>query len=46
MADQARRGLIELTLLAARGEVPQLGHGPSLDPDERDRLERRARLLI
>ncbi len=45
MADQARRGLIELTPLAARGELRQLGQRPGLDPGERDRLERRARLL-
>ena len=45
MADQARGGLIQLTPLAARGELRLNGSHPALDPAEHERLVRRAKLL-
>ena len=44
MAEPARGGLIQLTSAAARGEL-RLEARPQLAPEERARLERRARLL-
>src|SRR5579864_4580039 len=40
-----RPGLIELTPLAARGELRTLAQRPILAPEDRARLEQRARLL-
>lgn len=45
MAGHARGGLIQLAPLTARGALPGLGRLPALDPRERARLVRRARLL-
>lgn len=45
MSTTDRPGLIQLTPAAARGELHMLGRRPSLDPQERERLERRARML-
>ncbi len=45
MAAPERGGLIQLTPLAARGELRLNGHRPQLDPAERARLVHRARLL-
>lgn len=40
-----RGGLIQLTPAAVRGELPTLGQRQPLDPQERERLVRRAKLL-
>ena len=45
MSTTERPGLIELTPAAARGELPVLGQRAPLGPEERSRLERRAKLL-
>lgn len=45
MATIERPGLIQLTPAAARGELQVLGRPAQLNPDERARLERRAKLL-
>jgi divalent metal cation (Fe/Co/Zn/Cd) transporter len=45
MSTSERPGLIQLTPAAARGELRVLGQRPPLAPEERARLERRAKLL-
>ena len=45
MATTDRQGLIQLTPAAPRGELRVLGQPAHLDPGERRRLERRAKLL-
>jgi divalent metal cation (Fe/Co/Zn/Cd) transporter len=45
MSTTERPGLLQLTPAAARGELRLNGQPPTLDPSERQRLVRRARLL-
>lgn len=45
MGTTERPGLTRLTPAAARGGLRLLGRGPTLAPEERSRLERRAKLL-
>jgi hypothetical protein len=45
MSTTERPGLVELTPAAARAELRVLAQRPPLGPEERARLERRAKLL-
>jgi divalent metal cation (Fe/Co/Zn/Cd) transporter len=45
MSTTDRPGLIQLTPAAARGELQVLGQRPGIAPEDRTRLERRAKLL-
>jgi divalent metal cation (Fe/Co/Zn/Cd) transporter len=45
MSTSERPGLLQLTPAAARGELQVLGQRPGLAPEERARLEQRAKLL-